>query len=837
MPNAQNPSQLASSLKNVRGIKQIAKIKAAEFEIIPIANPKNGELQGYRNREDISTLPANTLVVGSQNVLTNTFGRVFSRSGYVLDGASSGLNVGIVSSYDWTTGPNGAVRNLRAGKMVSTGSGVLEVRTPTTSTGWTTILNGLNSVSFNFAPWWNNAQEINELLMVNGGQQIWDWNGAEATLASTTNSSSEIMAIATTPTAGGSGYVIGDTLTISGGTGGTVTVNSVVNGAINASDIVMVSAGSGYAANDVVYLGQANGQNGTITVNTVTGSAINTWTLTTLGYGYSVGQAVASVGSANGGQGVGAIFSISGINNGVIGTTPFNQSSAGAISLVTPGSGYSISSGISTSGGSGTGATIQILSLGGNAITIQGSQTIGQLGFYNDSNSHRLLINGQTFSYVSSTSAANSNSFLSVTPDPTTAGLTAGMIIIQAPEVTINKGTGAGGLPVTSSTSYGSWTNDLIIGANEQILVGSLINNSVYISQLNSFTSFNGTNGNGGGPFIFGAPPVGFKVQESNVYVSCKSGQWYELVYTPSVDSLSTVFGWTVYPLKTGINQGAQSQSLMCNMPNDIAFVTNEPVVRTLGRVSLNLATPQMVNLSYSIVNDISGYNFAGGAIQYENEFLYVTIPSLGIIRIYNMTNQDEGKKYFYWESPQTIPISKIMNTGDGNIYGHSAQTSDTYKLFSGSSDNGAQISAIATFPQITFGDRHKSKSFIKEYVEGYLSQTTTLTCQLLFIGSNRMTTLTKKVLGTNSAITTNVVDTTSLGKVSLGKQPIGTDLQQQSSQVLSPNFATYLTFQRTPFFKVQPIFSSLGTSQSWQVLAYGFNQQTTSEQETSITN
>ena len=199
------------------------------------------------------------------------------------------------------------------------------------------------------------------------------------------------------------------------------------------------------------------------------------------------------------------------------------------------------------------------------------------------------------------------------------------------------------------------------------------------------------------------------------------------------------------------------------------------------------------------------------------------------------MTAQDEGKKNYYWEAPQTIPLSGFMDAGDGNIYGHSALTSDTYKLFSGSSDNGAQINAVAAFPQITFGTRHKSKSFLKEYVEGYISQPTTLTCTLNFIGTNKTTTLTKKILGTNSSILTNPPENSSLGKVSLGKNPLGGDLVI-SPYALSPNFAAYLTFQRTPFFKVQPVFSSLGESQSWEILACGFNQQTTSEQEVSIT-
>lgn len=108
MPTAQKPSPLGQELKNVRGIKQIAKIKAAEFDIISVKNEKSGTMEGYRNREDISTLPPNTLVSGSHDVLTNVFGRVYSRAGYTLDGVAS-VNLGseLLTNGTFTGNANG----------------------------------------------------------------------------------------------------------------------------------------------------------------------------------------------------------------------------------------------------------------------------------------------------------------------------------------------------------------------------------------------------------------------------------------------------------------------------------------------------------------------------------------------------------------------------------------------------------------------------------------------------------------------------------------------------------------------------------------------------------
>lgn len=831
MPQAQKLSPLSQGIKNIKGIKQIGRIKAAEFDIIDVANPKNGEMQGYRNREDISTLPPNTLVVGSQDVLTNTFGRIYSRSGYALDGASSGINIGIVSSFDWFTPHGGGVRNLRAAGLTTSGSGYVEVRN-VDSTGkvtWNKLLKNLTSVSFNFAEWWNNSQQITELLMVNGGQQIYDWNGGIATVSTTSDTASAVMSIASSPVAGGTGYVVGDTLTISGGTGATVSVNSIVNGAISTS--ILSNGGSGYNNGDVLSVGGSGGIGATVTVTGVAGNVITSYTLTTAGQNYPVGMAYLSTGT-NAAAKQPAVINITAILNGVIGVDQ-TLGNPTALTLLTPGTGYSTGT-QNTTGGTGSGATVNVTALSQNTITVQGSKTIGQLGFYNDTNTHRLIINGQTFSYSSSASNSNSKSFLGVTPDPTTASLTAGMLIMQAPEITPN--TGGSNLPLNSTSSFTNWTNDLIEVLKNQVYVGCLSNNTVFVSKINSLTDFTFSSPRlpgEGALFIFDAPLVGLKPQESDMYFSCGTGFWYVTQFTLSADLTKEALKIT--PLKTGLKQGVFSQALMWKTPNDIAFVTNEPVVRTLGRVDMIFGTPQMTNLSASIVNDVSSYNFAGGSGKFFDEFLFIAVPTKGIIRMYNMTSQDEGKKNFYWEAPQTIPLSGFMDTGDGNIYGHSCLTSDSYKLFSGSSDNGNQINSIAAFPQITFGTRHKSKSFIKEYVEGYLSQSTTLTCQLNFIDTNKTTTLTKKVLGTNSAITNNAMENASIGKTSLGQNPIGGDLVQPGT-ILSPNFATYLTFQRTPFFKVQPIFSSLGTSQSWQLLAIGFNQQTTSEGEVSIT-
>lgn len=89
MPKPQNP--LRASLTNVKGVRQIARIKAAEFSIESKFNTV-----GYRSREDYSILPPTTLVYPSVNVLTNQYGRVANRLGYTLYGQANVTNVSLM---------------------------------------------------------------------------------------------------------------------------------------------------------------------------------------------------------------------------------------------------------------------------------------------------------------------------------------------------------------------------------------------------------------------------------------------------------------------------------------------------------------------------------------------------------------------------------------------------------------------------------------------------------------------------------------------------------------------------------------------------------------------
>lgn len=160
---------------------RLARAKAHEFEL-------QSHGWNYRNREDKTNLPPNTLIAGSQNVLTNTAGRVGVRKGYTLDGVADTSISSILSAYDYEVAA-GFVRNVRAGFLTSAlNDGKLQFRYDSgTAVTWYTIESSQTSTSYNFTRWWDSTKNMSLMLYVNGGARIREWSGGVGVAASVTS--------------------------------------------------------------------------------------------------------------------------------------------------------------------------------------------------------------------------------------------------------------------------------------------------------------------------------------------------------------------------------------------------------------------------------------------------------------------------------------------------------------------------------------------------------------------------------------------------------------------------------------------------------------------------
>lgn len=819
---------------------------------------------GYRNREDISILPAGTMVQGSQNVLTNTYRRLQSRQGYVLYGQPDTSGAPILSWFDvLPLADNGPEIHGRAGFLTTTNNGKAQFLyianagdnyKGTTFTQdqpyWIDLLTGLTSVDFNYATWSPvplaspGFETAKLVLLVNGTNNLWAWTGAMATISAANDNSGVISQLSVDNTSPGINYVVGDVVTINGGTGGTATVFSVVDGGIVTAS---PKGGTGYTAGDLVTPFAVGATGGQLHVATVNGSGVPlTFTVVSPGQGYSTNV----IYPLAGGTGTGGFVTFTALANGEV----------SSVNITNAGSGYSASTSETTTGGSGTGLKIDVLSTTQGQIILNGLSAIQQNFLSSNGYQQQVNINGNVYTYTQS----YGNVLSGVTPDPSAEPTQS--VIFQQP---INYACNA-------ITDYSLSTIDLISSINNQVFYGSLRDNTFYYSQNINFLSCAKTATTGttqplqgdGGSEVLDAPPTAFVPHlvtnvgnngsnQSTMTIFAGESFYYNFnfnygsvnVPNPSVstETISIAIQTPVLSLtKLTRKEGAQSQKWTTTNKNDVIYLSYTPTINSFGLVDNLLGTQQISNLSFSIINDMNTYDFTNGSITFDKDFIYACIPQNGLIRIYNQTDQTtylgdtpstaQTAKNFYWEAPQTIPIAGISII-NGGVYGHSYQSSETYQLFTGWRDRatslgvgGNPIFAQATFAYNQYGVRFRPKQFQGLYIEGNITTNSILNIIVNYVlNKNGSRAIKKTFVGTSpNVLTISPMD--GLGEMALGENPLGSTLEVQNPNGTPYPFRVVKVYQPIPFFEEQINFYSNQLDAQWQIVAYGTNAQTTAE-------
>jgi hypothetical protein len=379
-------------------------------------------------------------------------------------------------------------------------------------------------------------------------------------------------------------------------------------------------------------------------------------------------------------------------------------------------------------------------------------------------------------------------------------------------------------------TDLPSISNDLIANLRNQVYVASFTNQGVYVSNVNDYKDYGFTTptrvvGEGAILTLDGIP-VALVPREDQMNISAGKDQWYKTQFTLSADLTKEEL--TVLRLKTTSDQATQSQALTSKFKNNVVFVSNEPILESLGWIDNVYGEPQLTDISFPIVNDFNALDFTDGEVRYHKNFVYVSCPKASKVFVYNMTNPDNK----YWEAPQILPVGRF-SVIDGDLYGHSYLSSETYKLFNGYDDNGNFINAVANLAFNSHGMRHCSKGFNQYFVEGYISSNTTLTLGLQYDIDGCATVTEFDILGNDTQVVCIGSDYNLLGKNALGKKPLGGDI---AINQMIPKFRIVKTFPKVPYYEYQVSFQSSGKDQQWEVLAFGCAWSRTFEGNNKIT-
>lgn len=450
----------------------------------------------------------------------------------------------------------------------------------------------------------------------------------------------------------------------------------------------------------------------------------------------------------------------------------------------------------------------------------------------------QVSINGTVYTY---TGGESTTTLTGVTPNPTGQTIAVGNLIIQTIRTVAN--TETLGLP-------GGFKNDLIGNLTEQVYVGSLSSYYVYISKLSNYADYAFSNprqpGEGAKKTLTGYARA-FIVQDTDMYISAGADSWYQTQYvqttntsTVGSDQVSIIYEQINFlQLKTTPLQAAKAQAAVSKIDNNIVFLSNEPVITTLGPVTNVYQTPQMTDISFPIVNDMNKYDFTDASILFFRKFVYIAVPKEEIILVYNRTNPENP----YWEAPQTIPISRFAIIND-KLYGHGYLVPETYELFVGYRDrfsgdlgtNGSEIPMEARFSFQNSGVRAYKKDMNAYYVEGYISPNSTLTIGIQYDIDGCAIDTNYDLDGGDTKFVCIPTNDNSLGKFPLGKQPLGLDLNEEDADALPPKFRVIKTFPRTPYYEFQPYFQCVGIDEQVEIVAFGGNEAPATQGPVAIT-
>lgn len=232
-------------------------------------DPNIPKFRSYISAVDPTTAGVGVLIGGSQNTSKDLLGTIKNRDGLKRRGTANSAIAGVTSSYEWYTSL-GAIFPLRVTEedKLQFESDIADGSTLV----WYDLMTVLDSTRFVFDTWWDDTLKKDVLVFVKFDNNLYAWQGGLAKLDSTNTTYAAGVISTMNLQAPGSGYVVGNVLTISGGggTGATLTVTAISGtGAI--TDFDLTTRGSGYSNTVGAATTGGAGTLATITITVATG--------------------------------------------------------------------------------------------------------------------------------------------------------------------------------------------------------------------------------------------------------------------------------------------------------------------------------------------------------------------------------------------------------------------------------------------------------------------------------------------------------------------------------------------------------------------------------------
>lgn len=774
--------------------------------------------RSYRSAPDPTTVAVGTLIGGSQNVFKSLLGTICNRFGLKRRGPADSTVAGVISSFEWQTSL-GATRILRAT------NGKLQVEYDTGAViTYIDLLSGLSAAQqlFSFAAWWDDSEQKDELIFVNGEQEINMWTGGMGVIASTTSNS---ITLDDTDFVQRLGFSDTGTLLIGGVeydyTGAGVLENQVYS---------QTSTNLDPALSTTVWHGQ-------LFTTSAAGTGIARAVITVRAAGSSAitSRFNAYIYTDNAGQPGTLVGSTTGTIPGAHSSGDFPVTFTFTEIDASPLTNYHLVISLVTSA-----TTFEVLT--GNSAGVG-------TNISSDSGASWSAENGYLYATIYE-NTVDGDTFTGVTPDP--SALTAGTVVVQA--VTVSTETSSGN---EFANVFGvNFTNDFINVIGNQLYIGCYNARTVWMSDISNYLKFNGSGLRQPGEFnvyILDTNARGATAkagQTGNVVLFGSQGDSYSIVRTTETLEVSSgVFAYveneTIEKQTSSDLSSPLGQDFIESIGDTIIFLDESNQLRQFGSLK-DLHTPVYPILSLDVYTELQTIDFTGGEIRSVSdttgETVYLVSPVSGVTYIYQIRYQigEDGNLNAerIWQPPFIIGASRIAVI-DGTTYVYSNANPQMYQLWDtdqfsddSPSDEPIPYESHAIFAYMSGKERYQQIFFDKIYYEGYMTTGTNLYNNVYqeFQGAKNILTVTVNKPtnpGRKVAIFYDSTQAPSLGDVSLGEVPLGEGVTSQSPGQI-PKFRAIRTAGATDIFEFALDMFSVDLDSQWQLLTIGVNVQNT---------
>ncbi len=477
------------------------------------------------------------------------------------------------------------------------------------------------------------------------------------------------------------------------------------------------------------------------------------------------------------------------------------------------------------------GAIAVVSSVTAATITKYGTNTFAQSRFYTSRNKVVVCVRtGTEYTYTGGESTTT------LTGISSTAGLQAGDILVQKVVVTSNK-------PLSNHQ------NDIIFGFENQVVIGSTIDNLIYVSKNSSYTDVTSSTprvAGEGAILTLDAPCRAINSLGKRLIIFAGKSYAYKVDYAQITVGTTLAETLKIQRLDTGVNQGALNHECVVPIGNALAYLSNEVALRIIQNpedlVGINPKT-----FSNPIKPDFDAEDWDEDktfGIWYKN-ILFYTAGASSRMYMLNFVEDADGKLFRFWNPPQTLPVGpmSIIDSGDGDLlHGHSNAVPESYLLFDGASDGQYEdmvsedklsIHAVAVTAYNNYKDRANLKNFDEYFVEGEITENTTelgVTINYDYGGSTQQ--IEKMIDGSDQDILEGNVEFNSLGQSGIASKPLGSLINPPTN---ARKFRTLFEIAKEDFFEISTTFETNGADLYWSIISHGTNAKLSTRRPTTI--